>query len=141
MDLGVHSFRTGPEEIISVYCSICQQPLDPNQAGTIFSCNSCGENVCNICSKVLENKHYCQNCFSTLPKPVKAAERVKGKTKPAKKPPKKKAKPKKTGKKSSKKKGGKKKEPKKKAKTRKSGGRKSTKETRKSSARGKTKKK
>ncbi|WP_455392926.1 hypothetical protein [[Eubacterium] cellulosolvens] len=94
IDIGVHSYRTDGEFGLKVYCVNCSQKLDASTVGSIYSCNSCGEHVCDICSKATKGKHYCPNCYSALPEVV---EKFK-KAAPKKRAPRKPSKPKKKGK-------------------------------------------
>lgn len=87
IELGVHSYRTeseGPR----VFCVNCSLGLDTTTPGLVFSCNECSENVCDMCSKLFEGKHYCPNCYSQLPGIEKTSKKT-GKKSKAKKPRKK----------------------------------------------------
>ena len=58
----------------------------------IFSCNHCGNIICRICAKLINNNRYCPKCFDAVSKPKigkreKAPERKKKRS--AKKPSKK----------------------------------------------------
>lgn len=69
IELGVHSYHTEPSSKPRVFCIDCNQALDTEAIGTIFSCNSCGEIICNVCAKVSDNKRYCHKCFESILKP------------------------------------------------------------------------
>lgn len=71
IELGMHSYRTESDSKPRLYCINCDQNLDPNITGRIYSCSSCAGNICNICAKLSDNKHYCPKCFLELPKKKK----------------------------------------------------------------------
>ena len=96
IDIGVHSYHSVSDTKHKIYCINCNLNLDPVSTGRIFSCNNCGENVCDICAKLHGTKHYCPKCYETLPEVGIIA--TKKPTKPRAKKPKKPRKPRKPGK-------------------------------------------
>ena len=99
IELGTHSNRTEGDSQPRIFCVNCSQRLDTTIPGYIFSCNNCSENICNICAKLFDGKHYCPNCHLQLQK-IKASTKLTAKKptpKKAKKP-KRKSKPKATAK-------------------------------------------
>ncbi len=86
IDLGMHSYRSEKDVKQSVFCINCNRGLDPTAKDSIYSCYSCGENVCNLCAKELENNHYCSKCYEKIhpkiaPDLVKPKAKTKGKRK------------------------------------------------------------
>lgn len=67
IELGMHSYRAESHSGQYVFCTNCNLKFEPTISGLIFSCNSCGENVCNMCAEFYIDKHYCPKCFEKLP--------------------------------------------------------------------------
>ena len=95
IELGVHSYRSETSGRPSIYCTSCAKELCALTDGMMFSCNSCGDHICNVCSKIFEGKNYCPKCYSKLELEVKVTKKI-AKKKPAK--PKKTSKPRKISK-------------------------------------------
>jgi len=89
IELGMHSYRAENHSGQYVFCINCSQKFEPTISGLIFSCNSCGENVCNMCAEFYIDKHYCPKCFKNLPAKridkAKPSVPVKYRSKPRKK--------------------------------------------------------
>ena len=82
IELGIHSYRTQDSSTPNIFCKDCKQLLDHNIQGTIFSCYSCGEIICNVCAKLVDNKRFCKKCFTKLqPTKLKRPKKTKRKRK------------------------------------------------------------
>jgi predicted RNA-binding Zn-ribbon protein involved in translation (DUF1610 family) len=79
IELGIHSYREGESSGPKIFCVNCNLLLDQHVPGSIFSCNNCGEIVCTVCSKVVDFKHHCPNCYSSItPERAKTQPKKKG---------------------------------------------------------------
>ena len=81
VELGVHSYRSEADAKKGVYCISCDQRLNPDAIGTIFSCDNCNEHVCSICGKLFNNKHYCSECYTKLLPKLEKQKKIPTRTK------------------------------------------------------------